>query len=175
MSSVPLQPFHPVPDLRPGAPRFAFSAHPDAVEDLYDLPADVLDQAVEVLRGLVWGDFAGPMLQQHGEVDLRGCRKLRLRGADGGWRMVYTERPAPRNSPYAREVYLLAAGPRLDLAVYRAAGARLTALRAAPAPAGARARAARAVSPNLATRHAPVRPVPATSATASQVTAAPRR
>ncbi|MBF9071806.1 hypothetical protein [Streptacidiphilus fuscans] len=171
----PMRLFTPAPDQHPGAPRLAFAAHPDAVEDLYDLPADVLDRAVEILRGLVWGDFAGQALHQHGELDLRGCRKLYLRGGDGGWRMVYTERPASRQSSYTREVFLLAAGPRLDLEVYRRAAARLDAMKAAPGPTPARARAARATSPNLPTRHAQPHPAPSTPAPGTRASSAPHR
>uniref|UniRef100_UPI0006E3CEEE hypothetical protein n=1 Tax=Peterkaempfera griseoplana TaxID=66896 RepID=UPI0006E3CEEE len=110
---------------------FAFSAHPEALEDLRRVPAWVRDSALLHLQQLVRVEQRGPALGQHGDRDLRGCRKLYL-DAEVRWRAVYQERRTPPGSLWPREIHLLAVGPRADGEVYDTAARRL---HATPAPA----------------------------------------
>ena len=103
--------------------RFAFAAHPDAIADLRQLPDIIRDQALLHLQDLVHGERVATRLDGR----LEGCHKIVL-GAGGEWashRLVVQFRAAPPASKHSREVYLVAAGPRLDYAVYRSAQNRL--------------------------------------------------
>jgi hypothetical protein len=108
-----------------------FEAHPEALRDLRTVPSWVRDSALLSLQQVIRIQHRGPVLQQHGHIDLRGCRKLYL-DADAKWRAVYQERPAPRGDQFRRQIYLLAVGPRANVAVYRTAARRLRAMAAAP-------------------------------------------
>ncbi|MEV6209568.1 hypothetical protein [Kitasatospora sp. NPDC051914] len=129
--------------------RFAFTAHPDAIADLRQLPDAIRNQALLHLHDLVHGERVATRL----EGRLEGCHKIYL-GIGNEWashRLVVQFRDAPPTSKHSREVYLVAAGPRLDYAVYRSAQNRLgrTGLNLPPSlgPAEeARIRAARARS-----------------------------
>ncbi|MFI9332428.1 hypothetical protein ACIGZJ_33470 [Kitasatospora sp. NPDC052868] len=103
--------------------KFAFAAHPDAIADLRQLPEPIRDQALLHLQDMVHGERVASRLDGR----LEGCHKVVL-GAGGDWathRLVVQFREAPPTSKHSREVYLVAAGPRLDYAVYRSAQNRL--------------------------------------------------
>ncbi len=103
--------------------KFAFAAHPDAIADLRELPDAIRDQALLHLQDMVHGERVASRLDGR----LEGCHKIVL-GAGGEWathRLVVQIREAPPASTHSREVYLVAAGPRLDYAVYRSAQNRL--------------------------------------------------
>ncbi|MEE1786917.1 hypothetical protein PUR71_29030 [Streptomyces sp. SP17BM10] len=103
--------------------KFAFAAHPDAIADLRQLPEPIRDQALLHLQDLVHGERVASRLDGR----LEGYHKIVL-GAGGQWashRLVVQFRDAPPTSQHSREVYLVAAGPRLDYAVYRSAQNRL--------------------------------------------------
>ncbi|MFF2078589.1 hypothetical protein ACFVXG_28030 [Kitasatospora sp. NPDC058162] len=103
--------------------KFAFSAHPDAIADLRQLPDAVRDQALLHLQDLVRGERVATRL----EGRLEGCHKIYL-GVRNEWashRLVVQFRDAPTGSEHRREVHLVAAGPRADYAVYRTAQNRL--------------------------------------------------
>ncbi|MFF3069198.1 hypothetical protein [Kitasatospora sp. NPDC057936] len=103
--------------------KFAFSAHPDAIADLRQLPEPIRDQALLHLQDLVHGERVATRL----EGRLEGCHKIYL-GVGNDWashRLVVQFRDAPASSQHRREVHLVAAGPRLDYAVYRSAQNRL--------------------------------------------------
>ncbi|MDH6709147.1 hypothetical protein P3T27_005893 [Kitasatospora sp. MAA19] len=146
--------------------KFAFSAHPDAIADLRQLPDAVRDQALLHLQDLVHGERVATRL----EGRLEGFHKIYL-GVGNDWashRLVVQFRDAPTGSQHRREVHLVAAGPRADYAVYRSAQNRLG--RTSSLPSGlspaeeARVRAARA-------RY--TRPTPATAASPAYTTASP--
>ncbi|MER7750896.1 hypothetical protein [Kitasatospora sp. NPDC097643] len=155
--------------------KFAFSAHPDALADLRQLPEPIRDQALLHLQDLVRGERVATRL----EGRLKGCHKIYL-GVGDQWashRLIVQFRDAAPESQHRREVHLVAAGPRLDYAVYRSAQNRLgrTGLNLPPGldPAReaqirqqqeARVRAARARS---------VRPVPGTAGAPTYTTASP--
>jgi hypothetical protein len=141
-------------------PQRAFAAHPDALADLCNLPEPIRDQALLHLQDLVNGEHVAKRLE--GRLD--GFHKVIL-GVGTDWashRLVVQFRPAPATSKHDREVYLVAAGPRADYAVYRTAQHRTGRTQTPPPdPAtAARIRAARSRSP-----HAPS--LPSDSATAS--------
>ncbi|MFF2701568.1 hypothetical protein ACFVUQ_24765 [Streptomyces cyaneofuscatus] len=123
--------------------RFAFAAHPDAIEDLRNLPDRIRDLALLELQNLVHGsDDCLPLKGR-----LAGYHKVYV-DPSVAYRMVIQFRPAPPSSNHRREVYLLAAGSRKDYAVYRAAHLRTgpqQGIEADPA-AEARVRAARSRS-----------------------------
>ncbi|MFD8783790.1 hypothetical protein [Kitasatospora sp. NPDC059599] len=103
--------------------KFAFSAHPDAIADLRQLPDAIRDQALLHLQDLVHGERVATRL----EGRLEGCHKIYL-GVGDQWashRLVVQFRNAPPDSQHRREVHLVAAGSRLDYAVYRSAQNRL--------------------------------------------------
>ncbi|MGF1425484.1 hypothetical protein [Kitasatospora sp. LaBMicrA B282] len=134
--------------------KFGFASHPDAIADLRQLPDAIRDQALLHLQDLVHGERVATRL----EGRLEGCHKIYL-GVGDQWashRLVVQIRDAPPASEHSREVYLVAAGPRVDYQVYRAAQNRLgrTGLNL-PASLGpgeeARVRAARARSGPSAT------------------------
>ena len=138
--------------------RRAFAAHPDAIADLRKLPEPIRDQALLHLQDLVNGERVATRLNGR----LEGFHKVVL-GVGTEWathRLVVQFRPAPATSKHDREVYLVAAGPRADYAVYRTAQHRTG--RTQPPPSDpateARVRAARARSPH-AVGLCPVRPV----------------
>ncbi|MDT3395322.1 hypothetical protein RKE29_01430 [Streptomyces sp. B1866] len=147
--------------------RFAFAAHPDALEDLRRLPKDIQHLALLGLQQLVHADQRGQALEDRPGRPLHGARKLYVDPAVQ-WRLVYQERPAPAGSEHRREIYLIAAGPRRDAAVYTLAAQRLHTHRTTqaaqstePSALRPRAEAARARSPYLRTtptRAAPPRP-----------------
>ncbi|MET8325192.1 hypothetical protein [Streptomyces sp. NPDC005181] len=99
--------------------RFAFAAHPDAIADLRELPADIRDLALLELQNLVHGsDDCLPLTGR-----LAGFHKVYIDPAVS-YRMVIQFRPAPLTSTHKREIYLVAAGAREDYAVYRTAQLR---------------------------------------------------
>lgn len=103
--------------------KFAFASHPDAIADLRQFPDAIRDQALLHLQDLVHGERVATRL----EGRLEGCHKIYL-GVGDQWashRLVVQFRDAPPASKHSREVYLVAAGPRLDYAVYRSAQNRL--------------------------------------------------
>jgi hypothetical protein len=128
--------------------RRAFAAHPDALTDLRNLPEPIRDQALLHLQDLVNGEKVATRLTGR----LEGFHKVIL-GVGSDWathRLVVQFRPAPATSKHEREVYLIAAGPRADYAVYRTAQHRTGRTQTPPQdPAtAARVRAARARSPH---------------------------
>ncbi|WP_186781582.1 MULTISPECIES: hypothetical protein [unclassified Streptomyces] len=99
--------------------RFAFAAHPDAITDLRELPAEIRDLALLELQNLVHGsDDCLPLKGR-----LAGFHKVYV-DPNVAYRMVIQFRPAPPTSTHKREVYLVAAGSRKDYAVYRSAHLR---------------------------------------------------
>ncbi|MFJ9841706.1 hypothetical protein ACIRYZ_14785 [Kitasatospora sp. NPDC101155] len=103
--------------------KYGFAAHPDAIADLRQLPEAIRDQALLHLQDLVHGERVAKRL----EGRLEGCHKIYL-GVGDQWashRLVVQFRDAPTDSQHSREVYLVAAGPRLDYQVYRSAQNRL--------------------------------------------------
>ncbi|MFD7908576.1 hypothetical protein ACFV4G_40835 [Kitasatospora sp. NPDC059747] len=103
--------------------KYAFAAHPDAIADLRQLPDAVRDQALLHLQDLVHGERVAKRLDGR----LEGCHKIYL-GVGENWashRLVVQFRNAPPASKHPREVYLVAAGPRLHYEVYRSAQTRL--------------------------------------------------
>lgn len=130
--------------------RRAFAAHPDALDDLRNLPGPIRDQALLHLQDLVNGERVATRL----EGRLEGFHKVML-GVGTDWashRLVVQFRPAPATSQHEREVYLVAAGPRKDYEVYRTAQQRTGRTQTPPPdPAtAARIRAAQARSPHAA-------------------------
>ncbi|MBM9508018.1 type II toxin-antitoxin system RelE family toxin [Actinacidiphila acididurans] len=128
--------------------RYAFAAHPEALADLRSLPEPIRDQALLHLQDLIHGERVATRL----EGRLEGFHKVLL-GVGSDWashRLVVQFRPAPPTSRHHREVYLVAAGPRKDYAVYRAAQQRTGRTQAPPLdPAtAARIRAAQSRSPH---------------------------
>jgi mRNA interferase RelE/StbE len=107
--------------------RFGFAAHPDALEDLRRLPRGVQELAVLGLQQLVHGEQRGQPLDGREDIRLRGARKFYL-DPRVRWRVVYQERAAPARSAHRREIYLIAAGPRQGMSVYRIAAERLARL-----------------------------------------------
>lgn len=130
-------------------PRRAFAAHPDAIADLRTLPEPIRDQALLHLQDLVNGERVATRLTGR----LEGFHKVIL-GVGTDWashRLVVQFRPAPATSKHEREVYLVAAGPRADYAVYRTAQHRTGRTQAPPDPAtAARIRTANSRSPHTA-------------------------
>ncbi|MFB7620040.1 hypothetical protein [Kitasatospora sp. NPDC056181] len=157
--------------------RFAFAAHPDAIADLRQLPDAIRDQALLHLQDLVHGERVATRL----EGRLEDCHKIYL-GVGDQWashRLVVQFRDAPPTSTHSREVYLVAAGPRLDYAVYRSAQNRLGRtglnLPAGLAPAeAARVHAARARSVHPGQSNGPA-PAAYTTASPSFAPAPPRK
>ncbi|MDX3184864.1 hypothetical protein ABZ516_29035 [Streptomyces sp. NPDC019826] len=95
--------------------RFAFAAHPDAIADLRELPAEVRDLALLELQNLVHGsDDCLPLKSR-----LAGFHKVYV-DPEVAYRLVIQFRQAPPTSTHKREIYLVAAGSRKDYAVYRA-------------------------------------------------------
>jgi hypothetical protein len=147
--------------------RFAFAAHPDAITDLRQLPANIRDLALLELQNLVHG--SGDCLPLDGRLE--GFHKVYVDPAVS-YRMVIQFRDAPGTSTHAREVYLIAAGPRQDYEVYRLAQQRASrkGLNSPADPAAeARVRAARARSP-----HAPRIAPPSEPAVSAAPVSAPR-
>lgn len=113
-------------------PRYGFAAHPDAIDDLAELPNDILDLTVLGLQQLVHGTQRGQRLDDRLGPHLDGARKLYV-DPRVAWRVVYREQPAPPGSAHPTEIFLIAVGPRRDSAVYTTAAARLAELEL-PAP-----------------------------------------
>lgn len=130
--------------------RRAFAAHPDAITDLRNLPEPIRDQALLRLQDLVHGERVATRLT--GRLD--GYHKVLLGVGDqfASHRLVVQFRTAPATSRHRGEVYLVAAGPRADYAVYRTAQQRTGRTQTPPPdPAtAARMRAATARSPQSA-------------------------
>lgn len=107
----------------PTRAKFAFSAHPDAIADLRELPPAVRDQALLHLQDLVHGERVATRLDGR----LEGFHKVYLGvGTEfATHRLVVQFRDAPADSKHRREVHLVAAGSRRDYAVYRSAQQRL--------------------------------------------------
>jgi hypothetical protein len=135
--------------------RRGFAAHPDAIADLRNLPEPIRDQALLHLQDLVRGERVATRLTGR----LEGFHKVMLGVGEqfASHRLVVQFRPAPAASRYRGEVYLVAAGPRADYAVYRTAQQRTGRTQAPPPDPGAevRIRAATARSPHTAGAHAP--------------------
>ncbi|MEU3712171.1 hypothetical protein [Streptomyces catenulae] len=149
--------------------RFAFAAHPDAIEDLRQLPDRIRDLALLELQNLVHGsDDCLPLKGR-----LAGFHKIYV-DPSVSYRMVIQFRPAPPTSNHQREIYLVAAGSRKDYEVYHSAQLRAGVRQAAEkGPATeARLRAARSRSPHAADRPTAI---PATSPTAVRPTTDPRK
>lgn len=100
--------------------RFAFSAHPEALEDLRTIPKEIRDLALLELQHLVHGHERGARLTG----SLAGFHKVYV-DARAEWRLVIQYRDAPAASQHRREIHLLAAGERQDHAVYHTAKHRL--------------------------------------------------
>lgn len=150
--------------------RYAFAAHPDAITDLRQLPDQIRDLALLELQNLVHG--SGDCLPLDGRLE--GFHKVYVDPAVA-YRMVIQFRDAPASSTHDREVYLVAAGPRQDYEVYRAAQQRTTRIGLNRPPvdpsAEARVRAARARSPHAPRTTASANPnIPAAPASTARVT-----
>ncbi|MGA5704539.1 hypothetical protein [Peterkaempfera bronchialis] len=115
-------------EQRPSSPPVGFSAHPEALADLLDAPADVRDLALEYLDRLLRAEVRGPLLDQQGDRDLRGARKLYLDDRNA-FRLVYTEQRAPHNPRRLLGIHLVAVGRRYNIEVYKTAAERLQAER----------------------------------------------
>ncbi|MCE7080156.1 type II toxin-antitoxin system RelE/ParE family toxin [Streptomyces sp. ST2-7A] len=125
--------------------RFAFAAHPDALNDLRTVPEEIRDLALLELQHLVHGNERGAAMHR----ELLGCHKVYV-DPQTRWRLVIQYRDAPASSQHRREIYLLAVGERRDNAVYRTAAARLERRQETTnTPPENRATAARARSPHL--------------------------
>jgi hypothetical protein len=141
--------------------RFAFAAHPDAIGDLRQLPDTIRDLALLELQNLVHG--SGDCLPLDGR--LTGFHKVYV-DPSVAYRMVIQFRDAPTSSAHAREVYLVAAGPRHDYEVYRSAQQRTNRTgqnRPADPATDARVRAAQARSPQAAVVAPSSTPTPPTA------------
>ncbi|ANW19617.1 type II toxin-antitoxin system RelE family toxin [Streptomyces clavuligerus] len=147
--------------------RYAFAAHPEALEDLRNVPGNIRDLALLELQHLVHGNERGARMHR----ELAGCHKVYV-DPQTRWRMVFQFRDAPPSSQHRREIFLVAVGERYDNTVYRTAADRLR--REAAAGTDQRAEAARARSPHMRTTGTP--PVSPTAApTAATAPAAQRR
>lgn len=102
----------------------SFSAHPEALDDLLSVPQHVRMLALGYLGRLVRAEVRGPLLEEQGERDLRGARKLYLDDALD-YRLVYVERRAPHNPRHLLGIHLVAVGERRGVAVYETAARRL--------------------------------------------------
>ncbi|WP_051740819.1 hypothetical protein [Kitasatospora sp. MBT66] len=105
-------------------PLAAFSSHPEALDDLLSVPQHVRMLALSYLGRLVRAEVRGPLLEEQGERDLRGARKLYLDEALD-YRLVYVERRAPHNPRHLQGIHLVAVGERRGVAVYETAARRL--------------------------------------------------
>lgn len=123
--------------------RFGFAAHPDALADLRSLPTRMRDLALVELQALVHGsdDFL-PL-----DGPLRGFHKVYIDPA-ATYRMVIQFRDAPAGAAHSREVFLVAAGPRIGYTVYRDAQLRLGRDNPNDQPTPAQIAVARARSPH---------------------------
>ncbi|MFI1825379.1 hypothetical protein ACH41E_02840 [Streptomyces sp. NPDC020412] len=146
--------------------RFGFAAHPEALEDLRNVPGNIRDLALLELQHLVHGNERGARMHR----ELAGCHKVYV-DPQNRWRMVIQFRPAPPSSQHRREIFLVAVGERYDNTVYRTAADRLRREAAAQAP-DQRAGAARSRSPHM---HTSAQPPPAAAPTAATASAAQRR
>ncbi|WP_157852138.1 hypothetical protein [Kitasatospora sp. NRRL B-11411] len=120
-------------EQRPSSPPVGFSAHPEALADLLDAPADVRDLALEYLDRLLRAEVRGPLLDQQGDRDLRGARKLYL-DERNAYRLVYTEQRAPGNPRRLLGIHLVAVGRRYNIEVYKTAAERLKQVAAQEVP-----------------------------------------
>ncbi|WP_225447301.1 hypothetical protein [Streptacidiphilus sp. PB12-B1b] len=99
-----------------------FAAHPDALRDLAHLPDGIRDQALLHLHDLVRGEHIAKPLDH----SLVGYHKVTLGTGNyrDSHRLVVQFRDAPAGSAHRREVYLVAAGPRVAYQVYHKAQLR---------------------------------------------------
>jgi len=104
--------------------RYGFTAHRNAVDDLDQLPRPVRAAALLLLHEVMQGRVSGIPLEAHEGRDLSDCRKVYV-DKHSDWRLVYRDTPTAWNSPVERDIVLIAAGRRDDLAVYRTAARRL--------------------------------------------------
>ncbi|MER6125763.1 hypothetical protein ABT173_24670 [Streptomyces sp. NPDC001795] len=137
-------------------PVFGLSFDPRALTDLLQAPSDIRDLTLAYLQEVVNAERFGLRLTG----DLEGYRKLFV-DARKDWRVVYGIRPAPESSAHRREIHVVAVRPRAGNDVYDEVGRRLGMSRR---PLSARTHAARAHSPQLATRSPLPRSAPLPSA-----------
>ncbi|MER6031566.1 hypothetical protein [Streptomyces sp. NPDC001851] len=137
-------------------PVFGLSFDPRALTDLLQAPSDIRDLTLAYLQEVVNAERFGLRLTG----DLEGYRKLFV-DARKDWRVVYGIRPAPESSAHRREIHVVAVRPRAGNDVYDEVGRRLGMSRR---PLSARTHAARARSPQLATRSPLPRSAPLPSA-----------
>ncbi|MER5494239.1 hypothetical protein [Streptomyces sp. NPDC002490] len=147
--------------------RYAFAAHPEALEDLRNVPGNIRDLALLELQHLVHGNERGARMHR----ELAGCHKVYV-DPRTRWRMVFQFREAPPSSQHRREIFLVAVGERYDNTVYRAAADRLRRDAVVGAP-DQRAEAARSRSPHMRTTSA--QPLQAAAPTAASAPTAQRR
>ncbi|MYU06125.1 hypothetical protein GTY81_20040 [Streptomyces sp. SID8366] len=140
-----------------GQPAFGLSFDPRALTDLLQAPSDIRDLTLAYLQEVVNAERFGLRL----DGDLEGLRKLFV-DSRKDWRVVYAVRPAPAESAYAKEIFVVAVRPRAGNDVYDEVGRRLGMTRR---PLSARTHAARSRSPQLATRAPMPRPGPPPPAT----------
>ncbi|ULR48457.1 hypothetical protein [Streptomyces deccanensis] len=134
-----------------GQPVFGLSFDPRALTDLLQAPSDIRDLALAYLQEIVNAQRFGLRL----DGDLQGYRKLFV-DSRKDWRVVYGVRPAPAESPYDKEIHVVAVRPRAGNDVYDEVGRRL----GMPGrPLSARTHAARSRPPQLTRAPAP-RPGP---------------
>ncbi|MEU3597184.1 hypothetical protein ABZ714_00375 [Streptomyces sp. NPDC006798] len=148
--------------------RYAFAAHPEALEDLRNVPGNIRDLALLELQHLVHGNERGARMHR----ELAGCHKVYV-DPQTRWRMVFQFRDAPPSSQHRREIFLVAVGERYDNTVYRTAADRLRREADAGAP-DQRAEAARSRSPQMRTTGTPLAP-PAPASAPTPAPAAQRR
>jgi hypothetical protein len=137
-------------------PAFGLSFDPRALNDLLQASSDIRDLTLAYLQEVVNAERFGLRLTG----DLEGYRKLFV-DARKDWRVVYGIRPAPESSAHRREIHVVAVRPRAGNDVYDEVGRRLGMTRR---PLSARTQAARARSPQLATRGPVPRSAPLPSA-----------
>ncbi|MFD9592519.1 hypothetical protein ACFWA9_07125 [Kitasatospora sp. NPDC059973] len=159
-------------EQRPSSPPVGFSAHPEALADLLDAPADVRDLALEYLDRLLRAEVRGPLLDQQGDRDLRDARKLYLDDRNA-YRLVYTEHRAPNNPRRLLGIHLVAVGRRFNIAVYKTAAERLQAERLKQAAAQEAPRSGMPARFQAALAASTGRPSPAQAVAASPSGAAP--
>ncbi|MGV9312079.1 hypothetical protein ACWDR0_07775 [Streptomyces sp. NPDC003691] len=147
--------------------RFGFSAHPEALEDLRNIPGNIRDLALLELQHLVHGNERGARMHR----ELAGCHKVYV-DPQTRWRMVIQFRDSPPSSQHRREIFLVAVGERYDNTVYRTAADRLR-REASAGVLDQRAEAARSRSVHM--RTASAQPPEAAAPTAAPAPAAQRR
>lgn len=104
--------------------RWGFNALPEAIEDLDRMPRDIRADALSLVHDVMRTHIRGPRLDNHEARELDGCRKLYV-GPAADWRLVYIEMPQSPGPRDHQDIVIVAAGPRADMSVYKAAAARL--------------------------------------------------